>query len=100
MSETFENTEDLLNDDQPGDEQLNDSQSSGDNQIGETSADSDGEADVDTKKSRFVFNVYDAMMLIALVCVTVATIELFRELTTFGALSEGFPWKTAEVRVK
>lgn len=95
MSQSFENTEDLLNDDQfVADDQ------SGDGQIGQTSADIADESGDGSKTRRFAFNVYDTMMLIALVCVTLATIKLFMELSTFGALSEGFPWNTAEVRVE
>ncbi len=44
--------------------------------------------------------IFDAMLLIALVCVTLATLNLFFELRLFGDFPGEFPWRTEEVTGK
>ena len=38
--------------------------------------------------------VFDAMLLVALLCVSAATVLMFMELNTFGDFPNDFPWKT------
>ncbi|MFK7767675.1 MAG: hypothetical protein AB8B55_10680 [Mariniblastus sp.] len=42
------------------------------------------------------FTVFDAMLLMALLFVTLATLFLFFELRTFGNFPFEFPWRTDE----
>jgi hypothetical protein len=42
-------------------------------------------------------SIYDAMLLVSLICVAVATLLLFFELNTFGDFPGGFPWRTNEL---
>ena len=66
-------------------------------QVGQTSE----EQPVDEKKSgRFKMNIYDAMMLVSLICVTVASLLLLFELRNFGDFPGGFPWRTEEFLIK
>ena len=37
--------------------------------------------------------IYDAMLLVSLICVALATLLLFFELRTFGDFPGGFPWR-------
>jgi hypothetical protein len=49
------------------------------------------------KKSRLKgFTIYDSMLLVALLCATLATLLLFFELRDFGNFPFSFPWKTSE----
>ena len=67
-------------------------------EIGLTSDESgDDNADSETKKSWLSdFNVYDGMLLMALVFIALATFVLFRELNTFGNILSGdFPWRVS-----
>ena len=41
--------------------------------------------------------IYDAMLLVSLICVAVATLLLLFELRTFGDFPGGFPWRTNEL---
>ena len=45
-------------------------------------------------------NVYEVMLLISLVCVSLATVLMVFELRTFGDFPNGFPWRTEEFLVK
>ena len=45
------------------------------------------------------FTVFDAMLMMSLVCITVAAILMFYELTTFGKFP-GFVWRTDEAAVE
>ncbi len=38
--------------------------------------------------------IYDAMLLVSLICVALATLLLLVELRTFGDFPFGFPWRT------
>ena len=40
--------------------------------------------------------VYDSMLLVALLCATLATLLLFFELREFGKFPFSFPWRTNE----
>ena len=49
------------------------------------------------KKSLFSsLTVFDLMLFLALVFVTLATLRLFFELRTFGDFPASFPWRTNE----
>ena len=45
------------------------------------------------------FTVFDAMLLMSLVCITLAAFLMFYELTTFGQFP-GFVWRTDEAAVE
>jgi len=45
------------------------------------------------------FTVFDAMLLMSLVCITLASFLMFYELTTFGKFP-GFVWRTDEAAVE
>jgi hypothetical protein len=62
----------------------------------EASDDTDS-ADEAAKKDKFTLNLYDAMLMISLVCITLATLFLVFELRTFGDFPGGFPWRTSEL---
>lgn len=53
-------------------------------------------ADDGEEKKSFLstLTVFDAMLLIGLLCVSAATVLLFLELNTFGDFPNDFPWKT------
>ena len=42
------------------------------------------------------FTVFDGLLLISLICVSLATLFLFLELNKFGSFPGGFPWRTTE----
>jgi len=44
--------------------------------------------------------IFDVMLLIALICITLATLKLFLELRTFGEFPGEFPWRTDDVTGK
>lgn len=62
--------------------------------VGQTSEEA-SESGEDKKKREF--SVYDAMLLVSLICVTLATLLLVIELGSFGNVLFGFPWRTTEV---
>ncbi len=65
--------------------------------IGQTS----DELDQPTTKSKLLdMNVFEVMLLISLICVSLATILLAFELRAFGDFPFGFPWRTDEFLVK
>ena len=43
------------------------------------------------------FSIYDAMLLVALICIALATLLLILELRRFGNFPFSFPWRTTEV---
>ena len=45
------------------------------------------------------FSIFDAMLLLALCCVTAATLILFLELREFGNFPFEFPWRTSEAAI-
>lgn len=45
-------------------------------------------------------SVYEVMLLISLVCITLAILLLLLELQSFGNLLSGFPWRTEEALIK
>ena len=56
----------------------------------------DAVEDGDEKKSLLEsMTVYDAMLLVSLICVGLATLLLFFELRTFGNFPSSFPWRTS-----
>ncbi|MEM7454281.1 MAG: hypothetical protein AAF456_07985 [Planctomycetota bacterium] len=87
MSEGFENTEEVLADEQIGETSV------------EAAAADDAVAEDEPKQKAPAMSIYDIMLLLSLVFVTVATLLMFRELFQFGDLS-GFPWRTAEFQVE
>ena len=61
--------------------------------VGLTSEETD--QDGEEKKSFLSkLTVFDAMLLVALLCVSAATVLMFMELNTFGDFPNAFPWKT------
>ena len=66
-----------------------------DDSIGQTSEESAQEEQ--SEKKGLAFSVYDGMLLLALLCVTAATLILFLELRSFGPFPSVFPWRTSEV---
>jgi len=63
-------------------------------QVGLTS----DETSEDEKKSLLAsMTIFDAMLIISLICITLATLLLFFELREFGTFPGGFPWRTSEV---
>lgn len=61
--------------------------------IGQTSE----ETSEDGEDKKREFSVYDAMLLVSLICVTLATLLLVFELRRFGNFPFSFPWRTTEV---
>lgn len=83
MSEIIQDADELV------DETLEASEADGD-EVGLTSEETE-------KKPRLKrFTVYDSMLLVALVCATLATLLLFLELRDFGNFPYSFPWRTNE----
>ena len=64
-------------------------------EIGLTSEESEDSSDK-KKRSLFDMSVFDAMLLLSLVFITLATLILFLELNTFGKFPGSFPWRTSE----
>lgn len=62
-------------------------------EIGQTSEEA-SESGEDKKRE---FSVYDAMLLVSLICVSLATLLLVLELRRFGNFPFSFPWRTTEV---
>lgn len=101
MSEFFEEELDELQDD------LQDIVDDDLDQLGETSEEvyESTEAEPPSKRrSRGQtavrsFTVFDAMLLMSLVCITLAAFLMFYELTTFGKFP-GFVWRTDEAAVE
>ena len=61
-------------------------------EVGRTSDESS-----ESKKSILAdLTIFDAMLLISLVCATLATLILFFELRDFGNFPFSFPWRTNE----
>lgn len=50
-------------------------------------------------ESKGVFNVWDAILLISLICVVVACVLLVMELRSFSNFPFTYPWKTTEVNL-
>ena len=70
-------------------------------QVGKTSEETDpGSAADDSseeKKSLLSsFTLFDSMLLVGLICVSLATLVLFLELNEFGKFPGSFPWRTNE----
>jgi hypothetical protein len=76
--------------------------------VGETSdeqkldaSDADRSEDHDeesTEKKKFEFSVYDTLLLVSLICVTLATLLLVLELRRIdSSFPFSFPWRTSEV---
>ncbi len=42
------------------------------------------------------FSVFDGLLLLSLICICLATLLLFLNLSKFGSLADGFPWRTSE----
>ena len=61
--------------------------------VGQTSEEASDESS-DNKRD---FSIYDAMLLVALICIGMATLLLIFELRRFGNFPFSFPWRTDEV---
>ncbi len=56
------------------------------------------ETEVESSKKKFELSLFDAMLLISLLCVTVATLLLVLELRRIdSSFPLSFPWRTSEV---
>jgi hypothetical protein len=65
-----------------------------DDEVGLTSE----ETGEEKKKSLLAsMTIFDAMLIVSLICIGLATILLFFELREFGAFPGGFPWRTTEI---
>ena len=66
--------------------------------IGKTSDEANQDGDStrrdQAKKALQKFNIYNAMLLISLVCITIAIYLMYVELTSFPG---AYPWRTDEV---
>lgn len=54
------------------------------------------ELDSEKKSLLASMTIYDAMLLVSLICVGLATLLLLVELRTFGDFPSSFPWRTGE----
>ena len=61
--------------------------------VGQTSE----EASENGEDKKREFSIYDAMLLVALICIALATLLLILELRRFGNFPFSFPWRTTEV---
>lgn len=98
MSELFEEELDELQDDLQDDL----------DQVGQTSEELTESTEADDSRARRraqaqdavrKFTVFDAMLLISLLCISLATFLMFLELTKFGSFP-GFVWRTNEAVVE
>ena len=65
--------------------------------VGQTSAESSEESTKETKSLAGSFNIYNAMLLVSLICIGSAFFLLFSELNQFGNILSGeFPWRTSD----
>jgi len=81
------------------DELLDDAAEEVADEIGMTSeeAAADDVAAVETpKKRKAKFSVFDAMLLLSLVFISLATLFMFWELRDFGDFPSEFPWRVSE----
>jgi hypothetical protein len=49
------------------------------------------------EKKKPAFTVFDAMLLISLICIVLATLMLVLEINKFGPFPGSFPWRIDEV---
>ena len=88
MSDIIQDPEELV------DEPVVAADSEGD-EVGKTSEETGEE---EKKKSLLAsMTIYDAMLIVSLICIGLATILLLIELRTFGDFPGGFPWRTTEI---
>ena len=65
--------------------------------VGQTSAESSEESTQETKSLLASFNIYNGMMLVSMICITLAIVLMFVELNQFGNIFSGeFPWRTSD----
>lgn len=65
--------------------------------VGQTSAESSEESTKETKSLVGSFNIYNAMLLVSLICCGLAIFLMFAELNQFGNILSGeFPWRTSD----
>lgn len=77
---------------QSADEYLDESVDAAADQIGLTSDET-----TNTKESLLAsMTIFDGMLLVALICASLATLFLFFELREFGSFPFSFPWRTNE----
>ena len=72
-----------------------------DDQVGMTSEESelDDDAQVSKKSKLKGFTIYDSMLLVSLLCITLATLVMFFELSSFGNILRGeFPWRVSDFK--
>ena len=65
--------------------------------VGMTSDESPVDSSDSDEKKKPAFTVFDAMLLISLVCITLATLMLVFEINKFGPFPGSFPWRIDEV---
>ncbi len=86
MSDIIEGAEDLI-------EGASDAAESAGDAIGLTSDEASNE---DKKSFLSSLTIFDSMLMLALLFVTLATLVLFFELRNFGPFPFDFPWRTNE----
>ena len=65
--------------------------------VGQTSAESSEESTKETKSLLGSFNIYNAMLLVSMICCGLAIFLMFSELNQFGNILSGeFPWRTSD----
>lgn len=74
------------------DELIDESVEAAESEVATTSEESEGSE----KKTSLLksMTVFDAMLLLSLIFITLATLKLFLELNTFGSFPGSFPWRT------
>lgn len=84
---------DILED---ADELIDESVDANDDAVGLTSDEAGQTANQNDERKSLLqsMTIYDAMLLVSLICVALATLLLLVELRTFGDFPFGFPWRT------
>lgn len=92
--DSMEDSSGVMDDLSSGDSLGGDFDESGES-VGMTSDESaSDDGDSEESKKGLAFSVYDAMLCVAFVLVTLATVRMIWELSTFGPLPpSGFPWR-------
>ena len=71
-------------------------------EVGQTSVEANDSSDAsseskDTKDPTKSFNIYNALMVVSLLCITVAIVMMFGELSQYGNIFGGeFVWRTSD----
>jgi uncharacterized integral membrane protein len=69
-------------------------------QVGQTSADVEESLEHLAKKKSKAFNVWNAMLLVSMVCIIAACLLLVFELRNFSNFPFSYPWNTASANAQ